>query len=210
MLSVGNRPLLETILGQVRDAGFTRVLVAVNFQAEVIEEHFGDGSQLGLDVSYLHEDRPLGTAGALRLAAAELDRPFVVMNADLLTNVKLTALMRFHHEEQNLITVGVRRYVLDVPYGVIEIHKTQLTSLREKPQLSFFVNAGIYALDPGVVPLLDELPESCNMTDLLEVGLTSHARIGGFPIREYWLDIGQLADYERAHSDHATHFSVNR
>lgn len=210
MLTVGDRPLLDTVLGQVRDAGFSRVFVAVNYRAEIIEGHLGDGSQLGLDITYLREDEPLGTAGALRLAAPELDRPFAVMNADLLTNVKLAALMRFHREERNLMTVGVRRYVLDVPYGVVELQETQLASVSEKPQLSFLVNAGIYALDPGVRSLFRDLPESFNMTDLLERALATEARVGGFPVREYWLDIGALADYDRAHADHATHFSVPR
>ncbi|HEY7960544.1 MAG TPA: nucleotidyltransferase family protein [Solirubrobacteraceae bacterium] len=209
MLPVGDKPLMETVLGQIRDAGFSRVLISVNFHAEVIEGHFGDGSDFGVDITYLHEDEPLGTAGALRLAGGALDRPFVVMNADLLTNVKLAALMRFHREEHNLITVGVRRYALEVPYGVIELNETQLVAMREKPRLSFFVNAGIYAVEPAAMPLLPQLPSSFNMPDLVEAALARRLRVGGFPVREYWLDIGQLADYDRAHSDHATHFSVH-
>jgi dTDP-glucose pyrophosphorylase len=208
MLPIGDRPLMETVLGGVRDAGFSRVLIAVNFQAEVIETYFGDGSGFGLEITYLHEDKPLGTAGALRLAADELDRPFVVMNADLLTSVKLAALMRFHREEGNRLTVGVRQYTLDVPYGVIELDETRLVGLREKPRLSFFVNAGIYAVDPAVFPLLQKLSGSFDMTDLVESVLAADMRVGGFPVREYWLDVGQLADYDRAHNDHTTHFSV--
>jgi NDP-sugar pyrophosphorylase family protein len=208
MLPVGGRPLLETVLGQVRDAGFSRVLMAVNYRAEVIEEHFGDGSRFGVDIEYLHERRPLGSAGALRLAAAELDRPFVVMNADLLTNVKLAALMRFHCEEHNVVTVGVRRYALELPYGVLEMDGTRVRSLREKPSLGFFINAGLYAVDPAAISLISTLSERFDMTDLVEAALAAGARVGGFPVREYWLDVGQLADYDRAHGDHATYFSV--
>jgi dTDP-glucose pyrophosphorylase len=210
MLQVGGRPLLETVLEQVREAGFSRVLIAVNYRAQAIEEHFGDGSSLGMDIAYLREDRPLGSAGALRLAGTELDRPFVVMNADLLTSVKLGALMRFHHEERNLVTVGVRRYVLDVPYGVVELDGTRLAKLSEKPRMSFFVNAGLYAVDPGAVSLMPGLPERFDMTDLVEAALRAQARVGGFPVREYWLDVGQLADYDRAEQDHATYFAVGR
>jgi dTDP-glucose pyrophosphorylase len=208
MLPVGGRPLLETVLGQVRDAGFSRVLMAVSYRAEVIEEHFGDGSRFGVDIEYLHERRPLGSAGALRLAAAELDRPFVVMNADLLTNVKLAALMRFHCEEHNVVTVGVRRYALELPYGVLEMDGTRVRSLREKPSLGFFINAGLYAVDPAAISLISTLSERFDMTDLVEAALAAGARVGGFPVREYWLDVGQLADYDRAHGDHATYFSV--
>jgi dTDP-glucose pyrophosphorylase len=208
MLDVGGRPLLETVLEQVREAGFSRVLIAVNYHADVIERHFGDGSSLGVDIAYLREDRPLGSAGALRLAGTELDRPFIVMNADLLTRVKLRALMRFHREERNMVTVGVRRYVLDVPYGVVELSGTRLARLSEKPRMSFLINAGLYAVDPTVLSLMSKLPERFDMTGLVEAALASHARVGGFPIREYWLDVGQLADYDRAEQDHATYFAV--
>jgi dTDP-glucose pyrophosphorylase len=210
MLDVGGRPLLETVLGQVREAGFSRVLIAVNYRAEAIEGHFGDGSGLGMDIAYLREDRPLGSAGALRLASTELNRPFVVMNADLLTSVKLAALMRFHREERNMVTVGVRRYVLDVPYGVVELDGTRLARLSEKPRMSFFVNAGLYAVDPSAVSLMPGLPERFDMTELVETALEAQARVGGFPVREYWLDVGQLADYDRAEQDHATYFAVGR
>ncbi len=158
MLEVGGRPLLEHVLDQVREAGLSRVLMAVNYRAEVIEEHFGDGSEFGVDIGYLREDRPLGSAGALRLAGAELDRPFVVMNADLLTNVNLGALMRFHHEEGNVVTVGVRQYVLELPYGVVELDGTRVTGLSEKPKPQYYINAGIYAVDPAALSLVPDEP----------------------------------------------------
>lgn len=207
MLPVGDRPLLERLLGQVRDAGFSRVLIAVNYRAEVIEEHFGDGSALGVQIDYLHEREPLGSAGALKLAGTELDQPFVVMNADLLTNVNLTALMRFHCEERNAVTVGVRQYALELPYGIAELDGTKILALDEKPTHTFFVNAGIYAVDPSAVALIDDETGRFDMTDLIAAAIASGLRVGGFPIREYWIDIGQLADYERAESDHVTVFS---
>jgi dTDP-glucose pyrophosphorylase len=206
MLPVGDQPLLERVLGQVRDAGFSRVLMAVNYRADVIEGHFGDGSRFGLDIAYLREDRPLGSAGALKLAGAELQEPFVVMNADLLTNVNLAALMRFHRAEGNALTVGVRQYALELPYGVVELSGTEVVSLHEKPTHSFFVNAGVYAVDPSVIDLLADA-ERFDMTDVIAAALAAGQRVGGFPIREYWIDIGQLADYQRAESDHVTVFS---
>jgi dTDP-glucose pyrophosphorylase len=208
MLPVGDKPLLETVLSQVREAGFGKVLMAVNFQAQVIEEHFGDGQDVGLEISYLHEPHALGSAGALNLARSELDEPFIVMNADLLTNVNLSALLTFHRDGGDLITVGVRRFELEVPYGVVEIEDGRVSSLREKPAFGFFVNAGVYAVQPAAVALLPSELEAFNMTDLVDAALAQGARVGSFPIREYWLDIGQLADYQRAHSDHATYFST--
>jgi dTDP-glucose pyrophosphorylase len=210
MLPVGDRPVLERMLGQVRDAGFSRVLIAVNYRADVIEQHFGDGSQFGVQIDYLREDQPLGSAGALRLAGTELDRPFVVMNADLVTNINLGALMRFHIQERNAITVGVRQYALELPYGIAELDGTQIIALDEKPTHTFFVNAGIYAVDPVAAELIDDRTDRFDMTDLIAAALTAELRVGGFPILEYWIDIGQLADYQRAESDHVTVFSAGQ
>lgn len=210
MLPVGDRPLLERVVDQVRDAGFSRVLIAVNYRAEMIEEHFGDGSHFGVRIDYLREDEPLGSAGALRLAGAELNQPFVVMNADLLTNVNLSALMRFHRQEDNAITVGVRQYALELPYGIAELDGTRIARLDEKPTHTFFVNAGIYAVDPVAVQLMADRTGRFDMTDLIDAALGAQLRVGGFPIREYWIDIGQLADYQRAENDHVTIFSSSR
>ncbi len=208
MLPVGDRPLLETILDQISQAGFRRVFMAVNYRAEVIEQHFGDGNAHGVEITYFHEQRQLGTGGALRLMDEHIDRPFLVINADLLTNVSLSSLMHFHNEEGNTVTVGVRKYCLQVPYGVVELDGTRVERLSEKPAFDFYVNAGLYAVDPAAVALLPADQERFEMTDLIEATAASGKRVGGFPIREFWLDIGQLADYERANEDHATHFAA--
>ncbi|MEA2479175.1 MAG: hypothetical protein QOJ07_1097 [Thermoleophilaceae bacterium] len=206
MLTVGDRPLLETVLGQVRESGFHRVLLAVGYRADVIEDHFGDGTGFGLDIDYIREEQPLGSAGALQLVREQLDEPFIVMNADLLTNVNLGALLRYHHEESNVVTIGVRQYVLQVPYGVVDMDGGEVTGLREKPEVSYFVNAGLYAVSPEAVQLLPAELSQFHMTDLVDAALAARQRVGSFPVREYWLDIGQLADYDRAHDDHATYF----
>ena len=208
MLRVGDKPLLETVLAQVREAGFGRVLMAVNYQAEVIESHFGDGAELGLQISYVREPHQLGSAGALALAREELTEPFIVMNADLLTNVNLAALLRFHRDGRNVITIGVRRFQVEVPYGVVELDEDRVTALAEKPAFGFFVNAGVYAVEPAAVALMPDGHQEFNMTELVEAVLARGERVGSFPIREYWLDIGQLADYQRAHDDHATYFTA--
>lgn len=208
MLDVGGRPLLETVLGQVRDAGFSRVMIAVRYKAEAIEEHFGTGEGHGLDVSYIREEEPLGSAGAITLAREQLDRPFLLINGDLLTKVNLGALLRFHREEGNALTVGVRQFKLQIPYGVVELEGTEVRRLEEKPTMEVFVNAGIYAVSPDAVALVPENRDVLNMTDLIDLALGGGLRVGSFPIREYWLDIGHLSDYERADDDHATHFSA--
>lgn len=208
MLEVGGKPLLETVLGHVRDAGFSKVVLLVNYQADTIERHFGDGGSLGVDITYVHEHEPGGSAGGLRLMERP-ERPFVVLNADLLTNVDFDALLRFHVSEGNLVTVGVKQYVLEVPYGVVELDGAQVTALREKPELRLFVNAGIYALSPEAVGLLPERAGELHMTELIDAALAGGERVGSFAVHEYWLDIGHVADYERANVDHAVHFRAS-
>jgi dTDP-glucose pyrophosphorylase len=211
MLDVGGRPLLETVLEQVASAGFGKVFLLVNYRGDEIEQHFGDGSGLGLDIRYVHESEPLGTAGGLQFVREELNRPFVIMNSDLLTNVDFGALLKFHVAEKNLVTVGVKQYVLEVPYGVVDIEGTRVTAVREKPQLRFLVNAGLYALEPAATELLPaDGGGAFHMTQLVERALAEGSRVGSFPVHEYWLDIGQLADYERANDDHATLVFVPR
>jgi dTDP-glucose pyrophosphorylase/CBS domain-containing protein len=208
MLEIGGRPLLETTLDQVREAGFSRVLIAVNYKADQIQEHFGSGESRGLEISYIREEEAMGSAGAIRLAPGELDRPFILINGDLLTKVNLGALLRFHREEGNAITVGVRKFKLQIPYGVVEIEGTAVTEMKEKPQMEVFVNAGVYAVSPEAVALVPEDRDFFHATDIVNLALDAGRRVGSFPIREYWLDIGHLSDYERAEDDHATHFSA--
>jgi len=210
MLTVGDRPLLETVIDQVRIAGFTKILMAVHYRSEVIEQHFGNGKAFGVDIRYIREDRPLGSAGALQLVRNDLDHPFVVLNADLLTNVNLGLLLRFHQQEANVITVGVRQYVVRVPYGVLDLEGTEVIGLREKPSIELFVNAGIYAVSPEAMELLDPEIQELDMTDLIDRALDDRRRVGSFPVREYWLDVGELQDYERSHDDRATYFTTSR
>lgn len=206
MLTVGDRPLLETVLGQVKDAGFQKVFLLCNYRGEEIESYFGSGERVGLELEYVHEPEPLGSAGGLGFVRGRLDRPFVVMNADLLTTVDFGALLKFHASERNAITVGVKRYVLEVPYGVVQLEGTRVAGFEEKPELKFFVNAGVYALDPSAVAYLPDPPDRFGMNDLIEAALRAGARVGSFPVREYWLDVGHVADFERAQVEHEARF----
>ena len=203
MLPVGGKPLLEGTLERVRDAGFSKVFLSVNYQADAIEQHFGTGDAIGVDIEYIREDVPLGSAGSLQLLRERLDRPFVVMNGDVLTNVDFDALLRFHRSEGNLLTMCVKQYVLQVPYGVVELEGTEVTEIREKPEVKFFVNAGIYALSPEAMDLVPDEQREFHMTELIEAARAAGARVGSFAVREYWLDVGQFADYERANEEHA-------
>jgi dTDP-glucose pyrophosphorylase/CBS domain-containing protein len=196
MLNVGNRPLLERIIEQLRDSGIRQVNIATHYKPEKIIEHFGDGSNFGVDLNYVSEDEPLGTAGALGLMD-KFSEPVLVMNGDILTGIDFHALVAYHEANQADMTVAVRKYDFQVPYGVVECEGSDIRSLSEKPVLNFFVNAGIYLLQPTVSDFIVS-GEYLDMNELIEKLIADGRKVVSFPIIEYWLDIGQIDDYERA------------
>ena len=199
MLPVGDRPLMELIVGQLRQAGIRRVNIATHYMAESIIEHFGDGHDFGVELNYVTEERPLGTAGALGLMQTPQEL-LLVINGDILTRVDFRAMLAYHQEHEADLTVAVRRYDLNVPYGVIESDGVFVRGLAEKPLLSLFVNAGIYLLEPSVHHYIPH-DQRFDMTDLIQRLLDEGRPVVSFPILEYWLDIGHHADYLQAQED---------
>ena len=199
MLPVGDRPLLEHIVRQLQQAGIRRVNLATHYRADVIERHFGDGSGFDVDIQYVNEDRPLGTAGALSLMARS-DEPLLVINGDIMTEVDIPAMVDFHTANRADMTVAVRPYEVQIPFGVVETDGVLITAVSEKPLIRHFINAGIYLLNGDVCGLLPA-GEPYHMTDLIARLVAERRRVISFPIREYWVDIGRSEDYERARLD---------
>jgi dTDP-glucose pyrophosphorylase len=206
MIEVGGRPILESILERFVGQGFTDFFISVNYKAELIEEYFGDGSAYGATVTYVREDEAMGTGGALSLLPARPVHPFIVMNGDVLTKVNFHHLLKFHENHAAPATMSVREYRFTVPFGVVETDSTILNSIAEKPEHTFFVNAGIYVLDPGVLDLLAP-GVATDMPDLFQKLLDDGQRPTVFPLREYWMDIGRLDDLDRAKRDYSDQFS---
>ncbi|MDP2761575.1 MAG: nucleotidyltransferase family protein, partial [Sideroxyarcus sp.] len=206
MLKVGNKPLLETILENFIEYGFHRFYISVNYMANVVKSYFGDGSRWGVDICYLHEDQRLGTAGALSLLPVKPKEALFVMNGDLLTKVNFKQLLDFHSGHHAQATMCVREYDFQVPYGVVKIDAHRITSIDEKPIQRFFVNAGIYVLEPEALDLISS-NTYFDMPTLFEKLIALKKETAVFPIREYWLDVGQLADYERANGEYRDFFS---
>lgn len=203
MLPVGGRPLLERTVARLRDAGVRHVSMSTFFKAEKVVAHFKDGSEFGIALDYVSEDRPLGTAGALTRMQPPTE-PLLVINGDILTSVDFRAMHEFHREHDAVLTVAVRKYDFSVPFGVIECDGVNVRSLVEKPTYSSFVNAGIYLLEPLAFDYIPkDIPEGdrFNMTDLICRLLEAHHTVVSFPIHEYWLDIGQHSDYVQAQAD---------
>lgn len=199
MLPVGDKPILEHIVDHLADAGIRDVHVTTHFQPEKIHAHFGDGSAFGVSVRYVREDVPLGTAGALALVERPTT-PLLVMNGDIMTRVSFRALYAFHREHGAQMTVGTCQYEIKVPYGVVESDGARVRAIKEKPSVGFLVNAGIYLLEPTVLDLITR-GERLDMTDLIDRVIASDGVVVSFPIVEYWVDVGQLGDYERARTD---------
>lgn len=202
MLPIQDRPLLEYILEQLRKAGIRKVTVTTNYLDGKIKEHFGDGSEFGVDLSFVDESQPLGTAGSLGLVEEASD-PLLVINGDILTQVDFSAMFDFHREHGAELTIGLTEYHLEVPYGVVKTTGAVVEDLREKPEHSFLVNAGIYILSPEVHSWIRG-DRRLEMTEVIDQLLRKDERVVGFPIWEYWLDIGHHEDYERAQMDVGT------
>lgn len=201
LLKVGQKPILETILESFLDAGFYRFYFAVNYKSQMIEDYFGDGSRFGAEIQYLHENKRMGTAGALYFLPESPKEPILVMNGDLLTKVDFCEFLDFHIEQKAAATMAVREYNYQVPYGVIDFDGERIESIREKPSYSFFVNAGIYALNPEAVACVDK-EEFFDMPQLFELLISEGKKTTVFPIHEYWLDIGRMDDFQRAQEEY--------
>ncbi|QOY54081.1 CBS domain-containing protein [Candidatus Sulfurimonas marisnigri] len=201
MLKVGDKPILETIILNFKKYGFSKIILSVSYKSEIIENYFGDGSKFGVNIEYVHEEKRMGTAGALSLIREKLSEPFFVMNGDLLTNINFEHMMDYHVSNSSTATMGVREYDFQVPYGVVNVDGINIKSIEEKPVHNFYVSAGVYVLDSKV---LDYIPENefFDMPTLFEKVIESKMKSISFPIREYWLDIGRMEEFEKANNEY--------
>jgi len=200
LLSVGGKPILERILDGLIESGFRRFFVSVHYRGEAIKAHFGDGARWGVEIRYVEEAEPLGTAGALGLLPEKPSKPVLMMNGDLLTKVSFEELLEFHGQHRAACTMCIREYEFQVPYGTVDFAEHRLLRIVEKPTHTFFVNAGIYVLSPEVVRLVSPGTRT-DMPELLKRVRREVGDIAVFPIHEYWLDVGRMGDFERARRD---------
>lgn len=198
MLLVAGRPMLEHIVERSRLEGFQHFVIAIHYLGHIIEEHFGNGERFGVHIEYLREEAPLGTAGALSLLPAP-SKPFIVTNGDLITDIRLSDLLDFHHRHAAEGTMAVRVHEWHHPFGVIEIDGVDIVRLEEKPVARSHINAGVYALDPVALSYL-KAGEPCDMPMLFERIRANGRRTVAYPMHEPWLDVGRPADLAAANS----------
>jgi NDP-sugar pyrophosphorylase family protein len=205
MLQVGDKPILETILLHFIRHGFSNFYISVNYLSDIIIDYFGDGSKWGVSIHYLKESKRMGTGGALSLLPFKPSVPLIVMNADLLTTANVSAIMDYHIDNKADATVCVRSYEVTIPYGVVDTEKGKVIGISEKPTYRYYVNAGIYCLNPEA---LTWIPNNSffDLPDLMEIILQKKLNLQAFGLQDYWLDIGQPADYQRANEEYWRYF----
>lgn len=201
MLPVSGRPIIEHLISKLRAAGIQHVNIATHYLAEDIVNHFHDGRDFDIHIAYVEEKHPMGTAGALSLASLG-DTPVLVVNGDILTSIDIRAMLDFHREHSADMTIAVTQHEVRIPFGVVSVDGVEAVRIVEKPLVRNFVNAGIYLIQPEVCRMVPQ-DRPYDMPDLITALLDAHKHVICFPIREYWLDVGQMEQYERASLDAA-------
>jgi len=209
LLKVGSRPILETILSRFIKAGFSNFYISTHYKAEKIKAYFGNGSAWGVKIEYVNEEKPLGTAGSIGLLPKNLPKiPILMMNGDVLTKVNFEHLLSFHQENNNIATMCIREYDVQIPFGVVNIEGHQVKKIDEKPIEKYFVNAGIYVIEPELVNKV-KANTQIDMPNLLEQQVKEGSSVNVFPIHEYWLDIGHMKEYENINTSFKKGFSLD-
>ena len=207
MLKIGGKPILETILTNLIQSGFHKFYISINYLGDQIRDYFGNGSRWDIDIQYLQENEKMGTAGSLSLIKEKLVSPFIVMNSDLLTKVDFNHLLSFHKQHDSDATMSVRAFDYTVPYGTCKLENNRILDVMEKPTYKFFINAGVYVLNPKILSLIPE-NNYLDMPNLFSKLIRLKKEVTAFPIREYWLDIGQMNDFEKAHEEYSHIFET--
>lgn len=201
MLKVGSKPILQTIVEKFAEYGYTNIVMCINYKSNIIQDYFKDGKEFGVNIEYVFEEQRMGTAGALSLLQEKPKEPFFVMNGDLLTNVNFEHLHDFHISNNSMGTMCVKEYDFQVPYGVVNIDESKIKSIVEKPIHKFFINAGIYMLSPDAIKYIPK-NDFYDMPTLFEKLIKEDKNAISFPLREYWLDIGQIDEYKKANEEY--------
>lgn len=199
MLKVGKKPILENIIQRLHTQGFEKFIFCVNYKRQIIEDYFKKGEEFDIKISYIKERKKLGTAGALSLIKQKMEQSFVVMNADILTELDFNELLKAHQKSGALMSVCVREFHHQVPYGVIKQKNGFITHIEEKPMQSFLVSAGIYVCEPQILELLEK-NAYLDMPELIQK-VMQKGRANTFLIEDYWIDIGRLEEFKRANDE---------
>lgn len=197
---VAGKPIIEIIVDQLIQSSIRNIYISVNYLADQIEKHFENYPLKDAQIHFVRETKFLGTAGSIGLIADKINAPLLVCNGDILTTVAFDQILKHHNQKQAAITCVVRPYKLSVPFGVVELQDDRIVGIQEKPDFSYFVNAGIYVLSPEICQLVPT-GQHLDMPELVTKSIELKKQVSAFPLHEYWLDIGSPEDYERANKE---------
>lgn len=201
MLKVGNKPMLEHQIRRFSQLGFRDFYISTHYMPEKIREYFGNGESFGVKITYVYEDEPLGTGGALSLLPKDLpDLPIIMVNGDVLTKVDFRKLLEYHCMKGSDATMCVRELEYQVPFGVVELEGSHVKGMVEKPTYRYPVNTGIYILSRECISSVTS-KEKLDMPTLLESRISDGKKVSVYRSYDYWLDIGRISDYEKAEQD---------
>jgi dTDP-glucose pyrophosphorylase len=197
MLTIGNVPILELIIRSCKDQGFEKFIISLGHLGDQISNYFNDGSNLDIEIEYVTEDSPLGTAGALSMIAGKVDSPFIVMNGDVLNDINLSDMLNQHEERENIATVATRTYSHQIPFGVMRVDGDQINRIIEKPVMTEMISAGIYVFEPNVILSIPQ-GQFLDMPELLEEIISKNQPVGTYKTDAFWLDIGRHEELDKA------------
>ena len=197
MLKISGKPILEHIIENAKKNSITDFIISLHFMGDVIEDYFKDGSHLGVQIKYLKEEEPLGTAGAISLIDFPIEHPFIITNGDVLTDINYGDIIDFHDDNDGDATMAVRQHELQNPFGVVKTNGLEIIEIEEKPISISYINAGVYVFNPSIVNLLQK-NKYCDMPDLFKKLNLDKLKTLAYPIHELWMDIGKPHDLNQA------------
>jgi NDP-sugar pyrophosphorylase family protein len=197
LVQIAGKPMLEHIIERAKKEGFRNFIIAIYHLGEMIETHFGNGKRLGVNIEYVREKFPLGTAGALSLIHPLPSKSILVTNTDVMTEIKYGNILEFHERNNANATMAVRIHELKNPFGVVKIKGIELEYFEEKPVIRNHINAGVYVLNPETLNILKN-NEHCDMSTLFQRLMVNKNRVLAYPLYENWLDVGYPTDLEIA------------
>ena len=197
LIKVNGKPILEIILEQCINAGIVNFYISVHYLSNKIIDYFGNGKKWNVRINYLHEKKPLGTAGALTLLPEYLENPILVMNGDVLTKLNLNEILTFHENQNSIATICVKEHNVQIPFGVVDVEGYNLEGFVEKPTYKYLINTGLYIINPDIVNYCEK-DKYLDMPELLTLAKQKNNKISVCPVHEYWIDVGNQSSLEKA------------
>ncbi len=209
LLPVGEKAVLEIQIEHLKKHGFDQVFLATNYKSSYIENFFGDGRKYGIKLTISKEEKPLGTAGPVKLLKDRLKQPFLVMNGDILTLLNYRDLYEFAINRDSLLTICTKEIVMPFQFGNIYTNGDYVTGIEEKPDFKTIILAGIYVFKPQLLDLIPD-NEFFGMDSLIKLLLSKQLPVMHYLIKDYWLDIGRVEDYEKAQELYRNNFQESK